>query len=173
VDLHSTKPAAGWFDRLIDVLAVVAGALICLLVVLICVDVFARNTGTINMPWSLEVAQYSMLVVTFFGAPWVLREQGHIVVDLLLQGLEPARRAKVDRIGHVVCAIVCAVLTYFATLVWWRSYQSGIKIHDTFVFPEWVLMSVAPPTFLILMAQFVRWVAHPPARGASGVEDGL
>lgn len=169
----STKRTYGWFDHLINLLAIVAGFLICAVVVLICVDVLSRNTGALNMPWSLEVAQYAMLLITFLGAPWVLREQGHIVVDLLLQNLSPEKRMKVDRVGHVVCAIVCAALTYVAFRVLLRSYQSGVTKQESFVFPEWWLMSVAPPVFLMLMVIFIRWIFNPPARPADETDDGL
>lgn len=173
MNAQPTTRIGGWFDRLIDLLAVIAGILICGIVVLICLDVFARNTAAFNMPWSLEVAQYSLLAITFFGAPWVLRERGHIVVDLLLQGMAPERRMKVERVGYVICTVVCAVLTYYACKVWWRSYETGIMVHETFVFPEWLIMSVSPPIFLILMAIFIRWIFRPPMRAAGDFDDGL
>ncbi len=173
LDAPINSRTGGWFARLVDLLAWIAGVLICAVVVLICVDVFARNTRAFNMPWSLEVAQYTLLVITFFGAPWVLRNQGHIVIDLVLQNMAPDRRAKVERVGYVICAVVCAVLTYFACRVWLRSFNAGNMIHETFVFPEWWVMSVAPPIFLILTAIFVGWVLRPPAPPVGEVEDGL
>ena len=46
-------------------------------------------------------------------------------------------------------------------------------IHETFVFPEWWIMSVSPPIFLILTVIFVGWVRRPPPSTAGAVEDGL
>ncbi|MEZ5741688.1 MAG: hypothetical protein R3E68_21160 [Burkholderiaceae bacterium] len=39
-----------WFDRLIDALAIFAGLLMCLLVILICADVAARSTRWFSLP---------------------------------------------------------------------------------------------------------------------------
>ena len=173
LDAPTPHRTGGWFVRLINLLAYISGALICGVVVLICLDVFARNTRAFNMPWSLEVAQYSLLVITFFGAPWVLLNQGHIIIDLLLQNMQPARRAKIERVGYVICAVVCAILTYFACRVWLRSFNAGNMVHETFVFPEWWIMSVAPPIFLLLTVIFVGWIFRPPVPPVSEVEDGL
>lgn len=167
------KGPKGPLDYVIDGLAIIAGLLVCGIVLLICVDVFARNTALFAMPWSLEVAQYSMLVMTFFGAPWVLRERGHIVVDLILQVLPPETRVKVERVGYVICAIVCATLTYYSSVVWARSYASNVMIHETFVFPQWLLLSVAPPIFLIMTIIFVKWIIRPPVRVAESQDDGI
>jgi TRAP-type C4-dicarboxylate transport system permease small subunit len=160
--------AKGYFDRLIDVLALIAGVLICVLIVVITLDVFSRNTKLFSMPWSLDVAEYTLMVITFFGAPWVLREQGHIVVDLMLQNLSPKSRRSIERFAHVLGAIVCGVLTYFFTLQLVRSFQLGNLLYETFTFPEWYIYTVAPPTFLILTIIFVRWVIRPPEPRAGG-----
>jgi len=161
----------GMFDRLIDGLAIIAGALTCLLIVIITLDVFSRNTKLFAMPWSLDVAEYSLMVVTFFGAPWVLRGQGHIVVDLLLQNLSAARRRSMERLAHVLSAIVCGVLTYFSGLQLVHSYRLGNDVQETFIFPEWILYTVAPPIFLIMTVIFIRWIFNPP-KPLSG-EDGI
>ena len=52
------------------------------LVLLICLDVTARSLRLFATPWTLDIAQYSLYLITFFGAPWVLREGGHISIDV-------------------------------------------------------------------------------------------
>ncbi|MFQ5856984.1 MAG: TRAP transporter small permease [Anaerolineae bacterium] len=150
----------GWFDRLIDVLALIAGMMLCVLTVLICMDVAARYFRLFAMPWTLDVAEYLLYLITFFGSPWVLREGGHIAIDLFVQQLRPPARRRAAFLSHVVGAVVCAVLLYYSCRVWWASFEDKTLIHETFVFPEWVLFSAAPPTFLILLVIFVRWIAR-------------
>lgn len=155
-----------WFDRLIDALAVVAGALLFGLVLLICLDVTARSLRLFATPWTLDIAQYALYVITFFGAPWVLREGGHISIEIFVERLPPGAQRTVRRLTHVIGALVCAVLLYFASWELWRSYSSHTLVYQTFVFPEWYLYSVAPPVFLILLVIFLRWIIRPPAGAA-------
>lgn len=161
-----------WFDKLIDALAVISGANLCGLTVLICADVAARTFRLFSMPWSLDVAEYSLLVITFCGAPWVLVHGGHISVDIVTDRLMPERRQRVVRLANILCTIVCGVLLWFSIGTWWRSFSQNTLVHETWVFPEWWLFTVPPPIFLILMGIFLRWVRHPRDVTASS-SDGI
>jgi TRAP-type C4-dicarboxylate transport system permease small subunit len=159
----------GWFDLLIDALAAVAAVLLCALTLLICVDAVGRIPSKVpatahlsyTISWTLEVAQYTLYIITFFGAPWVLRDGGHIAIDLFVHQLKPEARRTVTLATNVICAVVCLVLFYFACRVWWTSFHEHVMVVETFRFPEWWLLSPAPPTFLILFFIFVRWIVHP------------
>jgi len=180
-----TQPKTG-LDRLIDGLAVIAGMLMIGLVLLVCADVLVRNMPkvlpealspflsdkgvadlrvsleSISIPWSLELAEYFLYAVTFLGAPWVLRDQGHIVVDLVLQVLSPASKRRAVFASHVIGAIVCLILCYYSFRVLLRSHAAGNKVVKTWTFPEWWPMLIVPPVFLILALIFLRWLRTPP-----------
>ena len=151
-------------DRLIDALAVLAGALVCVLVVLILVDVTARYLRWFSLAWGLEASEYILYAVTFLGAPWVLREQGHIAVDLVVERLSERARRHTRRVADALGAAVCAVLLYLACRVAWQSYAAGTMVHKSFVFPEWLVFAGMPPIFLILLAVYLRWLARPASR---------
>jgi TRAP-type C4-dicarboxylate transport system permease small subunit len=151
-----------WLDALIDGLALAAAALLCALVVLILVDVAARYLRVFSIPWSFEATEYMLYAITFFGAPWVLREEGHIAIDLVVERLPAAARAVVRRLADLLGATVCVVLFYFACRVAWRSYESGTLVHKSFVFPEWWVYAGMPPVLLILLAVYLRWLMRPP-----------
>ncbi len=157
-----------WIDRLINVFALIAGILLCGLVLLICADVCARYFRLFAMPWSLDAAEHALYIVTFLGAPWVLREQGHIAVDIFVQHLRPRPRFVVDRVAYVIGALTCGVLFYYSCLVWFRSFDASTDIHRTYIYPEWWILAFAPPIFLILLAIFLRWLfVGPPKKPAA------
>ncbi|MDA8109228.1 MAG: TRAP transporter small permease [Betaproteobacteria bacterium] len=148
-------------DRLIDALAVLAGALLCALVAIVCLDVAARSLHLFATPWTLDLTEYGLYLITFFGAPWVLRERGHIAIEIVVERLPgPARRA-FERLANVLGALVCAILFLVACVALARSYASGALVYQTFVFPEWYLFVFAPPVFLLLLAIYVRWIVRP------------
>jgi TRAP-type C4-dicarboxylate transport system permease small subunit len=151
-----------WFDALIDALALAAAALLCALVVLILVDVSARYLRLFSIPWSFEATEYMLYAITFLGAPWVLREEGHIAIELLVERLPAAAQRAVRRIADLLGATVCVVLFYFACRVAWRSYESATLVHKSFIFPEWWVYAGMPPVMLMLLGIYLRWLLRPP-----------
>jgi TRAP-type C4-dicarboxylate transport system permease small subunit len=151
-----------WFDALIDALALAAAALLCALVVLILVDVSARYLRLFSIPWSFEATEYMLYAITFLGAPWVLREEGHIAIELLVERLPAAAQRVVRRIADLLGATVCVVLFYFACRVAWRSYESATLVHKSFIFPEWWVYAGMPPVMLMLLGIYLRWLLRPP-----------
>ena len=145
-------------DLLIDALAVVAAALLCALVVLILVDVAARYLRWFSLAWGLEASEYALYAITFLGAPWVLRERGHIAIELVVEWLPARARAAARRVADALGALVCLLLLVFACRVLWRSYAAGTMVHKSFVFPEWLVYAGLPPVFLILLAVYLRWL---------------
>jgi len=165
-------PPRSALDGLVNLLALLAGAMLCALVVLICTDVTARTLRLFPTPWTLDIAEYLLYGITFLGAPWVLREEGHIAIEIAVERLPPGPRALLRRVVDGFGALVCAVLCYYALRTFWRSYSAKNLVQETFVFPEWYLYVIAPPTFLILLLLFLRrmWRARqaatePPSEG--------
>jgi len=158
-----------WIDSLIDGLAAIAGIILCALTLLLCFDAvgrtivrFAGDAGWgYTIPWTLDVAEYALYLMTFFGAPWVLRENGHIAVDLLVERLEPNSRRWALIAADTVGTLVCAVLFFYSCRVWWTSFQEGVLIHKTFIFPEWMLLSIAPITFFMMAIIMARHANRP------------
>jgi C4-dicarboxylate transporter DctQ subunit len=147
-------------DLLIDALAIVAGALLCALVAVILVDVVARYLRWFSLAWGLEASEYMLYAITFLGAPWVLRERGHIAIELVVERLSGRARRLAARAVDALGALVCAVLFLFACVVLWRSYESGTMVHKSFVFPEWLVYVGMPPVFLLLVVIYLRALAH-------------
>ena len=151
------------FDRLIDALALAAAALLVLIAVLIVLDVGARTLRLFSIPWVLEATEYMLYALTFFGAPWLLRDQGHIAIEILVERLPAALRRKIQRVSHGVGALICALLFVYGCRVLWRSFESGVMVQKSFAFPEWWTYLIVPPVMLLLLGIYLRWLARPPA----------
>ena len=158
----------GWFDRLIDILAIISGVILCALTLLICLDVVARYFLLFTMPWSLDMAEWALLLVTFLGAPWVLVEGGHIAIDILVERLSDRAKRRMTLLSYAVGAVVCTVLLVFSIRAGWNSFSQGTTVHETFVYPEWILFTIPPPVFLMMIVIFVRWLLHPPEHVPGG-----
>lgn len=151
-------------DLLIDALALAAAALLCALVAVILVDVAARYLRWFSLAWGLEASEYMLYAITFLGAPWVLREQGHIAIEVVVERLSARGQRIARRAVEALGAVVCATLFVFACRVLWRSYESGTMVHKSFVFPEWLVYVGMPPVFLIVLAIYLRALLRPLPR---------
>lgn len=165
--LNVTQRGRSWFDRMVDTLALIAGVLLCILTLLVCFDVLSRTLRLFAMPWTLDVTEYMLYAITFLAAPWVLREQGHIAIEIVVERLPRGLRRLVQRVADAIGALVCGVLFVFSCRVLWRSWTQNNLVHETFVFPEWYLFVLAPPVFLILTWQFIARTAR-----SAGERDG-
>ena len=148
-------------DRAVDFLAALAAVLLCGLIALICVDVVARNFRLFAIPWSLEVAQYALYAMTFIGAPWVLKNAGHISVDLLVQNLTGRRALMMGRMTSIAGALVCAILAYYSVRVIISFILQNQFVHGALIFPSWWVYIPAPITFVLMFLIFLRWAIDP------------
>lgn len=133
---------------------------------LIVADVGARALRLFSIPWALEATEYMLYGLTFFGAPWLLREQGHIAVEIVVERLPAGAQRLVRRLADGLGAAICALLLVYACRVLWSSYRSGTMVQKSFVFPEWYGYAIVPPVMLLLLVIYLRALAHPPAPSA-------
>ena len=179
--------AARAIDFVVAALAVVAGLLLFGLAGLVTVDVLGRlparlgdtwifttaipalfgpvnpNDLAFTLPWTTEVTEYALYWLTFLGAPWVLREGGHIGIDILTQRLGPAARAQLARFVSLLGAAISAVLLYYGVAVMRKAFVEDTLIVRTLTVNEWWMFAPLPASAALLLMIYLRWLAYPPA----------
>ena len=156
-------------SSLLPFMAFYVGVLLCLLTLLICIDavgrtlvrIFEVNPWGYTLPWTLEVAEYTLYFITFLGAPWVLKTQNHIAVDILVEALPWRVNRYLRPITDLIGFSVCIVLLYFSCKVWWASFNEGVLIYETFIFPEWTILTLAPISFLLMAIILLQRARYP------------
>lgn len=152
-------------DRLIALCALVSILCFTGLAVLILADVLTRNLG-FGFPWALEGSEYLMMVGAFIGAPWVLRQGGHVAIDVVVQMLRPGPRARLSRAADVIGLAICAPLAVIAIDALLSARAAGSLVFKTLVFPEWWLMIPVALCFLMMSVEFALRAASPPEAAA-------
>jgi C4-dicarboxylate transporter, DctQ subunit len=135
-----------------------AGLLIAAMMVVITIDVVVRNLGYQSSAHFFTFTEYALLIVPCLGAPWLVREKGHIYVEILLVHL-PARvrRALTVLIG-LACVAVCLVLAWYGlevTLTDWRQAERDVRSVDM---PRWLVVGWIPLSFLMMALEFTRFL---------------
>jgi TRAP-type transport system small permease protein len=143
------------FGRLLDGLMLVACLLLLVMTALIGADVVGRNARLGGLPWSGEISEDILYLMTLLAAPWLLRQGRHIRVDILLRALPLRLGWLFEWIGDLL-GLACSV--YFIWYGWKvlaASYQAGAITIKTLVTPEWWLLAPLPFAFLLLAIEFI------------------
>ena len=143
------------YGAVLDVLMGVAALMVLGMTLMIGGDVVLRNIGFGGLPWSNEISEYILYLVTLLSAPWLLRRGQHIRVDILLRAL-PARLAYALEWLADVSGLACAL--YFVVYGWRvaaASYAAGAVSLKTLVLPEWWMLAALPLAFLLVAIEFL------------------
>lgn len=131
-----------------------------IVVVLVTADVLMRNLGLGTLPWIVEVSEYSLPVATFLSAPWLLHNNQHVRIEILLTFM-PRRAAQwMDQFADLIGLIASLSLVWYGLKIIMDSRSIGSLIIKTLVFPEWWLFVPVPVGSALLVIEFVRRIAR-------------
>jgi TRAP-type C4-dicarboxylate transport system permease small subunit len=149
--------ASAAYGRLLAGLALAGCAVLLLMMLVICADVFLRNVrvvpGMLGVAWANEVTEYALYLITMLSAPWLLRQGLHIRIDVLLRAI-PARAAWVlEWIADLIALACCAVIAFYGLKAVLSSQAIGGTVVKVLSVPEWWLLAPLPVAFLLLAVE--------------------
>ena len=154
------------YDFCRDGLAVIGGILSFIMVIYITVSIFLRHTSY-PIGWGLEAAEYSLIIITFFCAGWVMKKGGHITIDIVIDQIKNRRtRSFVEGILYVITAAICLFLMVIAFIVTWENFWEGGLQVKIYTFPKWMLCAIIPIGLFFLVIESIK-MAHSYFREGS------
>ena len=140
----------GWLVRTLCVLAVL---LVAAMMLGISAEVILRMFGFPSIIGLIELTEYALFISTFFVAPYLLRTNEHIRVDLVVARIDPAASRWLES-GVLVTIMVISVITgVIAPMMMVRSYQAGTLVFKDLIFPQWWLDWIIPLSSLAMLLQ--------------------
>ena len=127
----------GVFDKIVTAMMVIGAALIIIDMLAVSIDVIVRYMVGFSYTGLFELTEYSLLWMTFLATAWLLKNDGHIKLDLVLDHLNPRRKA----ITNIATAIICEIL--LGSLIW---YSVKLTVYD-----------IRYDTYLSTVLQPTRW----------------
>ncbi|MES1924332.1 TRAP transporter small permease subunit [Salinisphaera sp. T31B1] len=103
--------------------------------------------------WVTEVSSYLLVAVTFLGAAWTLRIDGHIRMDLLGETGGWLGRRVSDLAMFVVAAVVAAALLWSGWHMTSANYSFGWRASTILATPLWMPQALIPLGSLALLIQ--------------------
>lgn len=149
------KPSA-IFDRVIDLLAVLAIVLIVFGSFSVCLEVVMRYFLNRPLIWVVEVTEYILVLSAFLGAAWVLKKKGHTVIDVVLTQLDPRNQALLNTITSIIGAIICLVIAWYSAQTTWDHFQRDVHLIKALELPKAPFLSVIVLGSFLLFIQFLR-----------------
>lgn len=148
--------AAKWFDWFNRGLAAIACTFLVLITLAICAEIITRSFIDISNPWLVELSEITLLYITFMAAAWVLGNDKHVTLDLVLNQISE-RKAKYVHLGlSLVVGVACFIVCCFGVLTVIDQFQNDIR-EPTIMAPRtfWIT-AVVPFGMLLLGFQFLR-----------------
>ena len=142
------------YDAVIDGLAWICGGALAAVTVMVIVAVVLRATRLGEPDWILPATEYAMLFIGTLGAPWLLRERGHVVIDVVRVSVPPRARRAMGTIVAAGSLALCALLVYFTFPVVraaWGEYEMR-----AFMMPKALLTIPVGVSFALLAVGFLR-----------------
>jgi len=147
------------YGRLLEILALIACALIFGMTLMICADVLLRNVrvvpGVAGLEWANEISEAMLYLVTLLTAPWLMRKGQHIRVDIVLRAVPKPLGWTFEWLVDTLAMGCCAVIAYYGARAALASWQAGSMSIKTLITPEWWLLSVLPVAFLALTIEML------------------
>jgi TRAP-type C4-dicarboxylate transport system permease small subunit len=148
------------YDAVLYGMAVVAGCLMAAMMVVITLDVVLRNLGYQSSAHFFTFTEYALLMVPCLGAPWLVREKGHVYIEILLMYLPRRRRLALTRLIGVACVAVCAVLAWYGLQVTLGDFLASEKDVRSLDMPRWMVVGFIPLAFATMAVEFLRFVVR-------------
>lgn len=123
----------------------------------ITIDVLLRNLGTQSSSHLFTFTEYALLLVPLLGSPWLVRDKGHVFVEILTTSLPDQAQRGLSRITCLICALICAVLAFYGGVIAWDDYHQAAKDVRSFDMPRWMLTIFFPICFTMMALEFVRF----------------
>ena len=143
-------------DLLMGALAFLGGALLIFALLAVCLDVIMRYFFNSPISWVLQVSEYILLYVPFLAAAYVLKQDGHIRVDILLNRLSPKTQTAFNLGASILGVLIISVVTYYGAKVTWEQYRDGIVTIEHVKMPQFMITLAIPLGSALFSIQFVR-----------------
>jgi len=145
-----------FFDRLIDVMAALAGALLVFITAAVCYTIGMRYLFTKTTIWIIPTAEYALLWIVFLATTWLLREGGHITTDLIYTHLNEKTKSSLDCVMYVIGGLTCVAMVFLGILHVCQCIAGRVTDVRAVTVPKAAVFIIIPIGSILLTIQFFR-----------------
>jgi len=156
VNMKQLAKAGVIFDSLIAFLAHWGSTLFIGIMLIVCVEVFMRYCLNRPQTWVVETTEFGILYIAFLGAAYLLKQEWHVKIEMVLGRLSPRGQALLNAITSILGAIICLAFTVYGTQATMMCFELGRRTRGAMLTLQWPVIMIMPVGFFLLFIQFIR-----------------
>ncbi|MGB9699406.1 MAG: TRAP transporter small permease subunit [Thermodesulfobacteriota bacterium] len=106
--------------------------------------------------WEIEASVYLMIMATFLGAAYGLKDGAHIKIDLITRLLPPSVNSWLSLITSYFSFGFCLLLAWRGWAMWWEAFSKGWRSESLWSVPLAIPYFCLPLGMSLLSIQYVR-----------------
>ena len=143
-------------DRINFVMVIIGAGLLLGLTVIVGADITLRYVFYRPLGWVKEVSEYILVFLGFLVAAWILKDDGHVKMDLVVSKVSPRAQTLLNLVTSGISVIVVLVITCFSARVVGSFYKSKLIVPSVLEPQKWILLTPIFVGCLLLTIQFIR-----------------
>ena len=144
------------FDYINIIMVVIGAILLVGLTFIVGADITLRYLFNKPLGWVKEVSEYILVGLGFLVAAWILKDDGHVKMDLVLNKVGPRVQTMMNIITSIISTIVVLITTWFSLRVIVDFYRTKLVAPSVLEPPKWILLTPIFVGSLLLAIQFIR-----------------
>jgi len=140
----------------IRLFAAIAGLMLTAIAVVLVVNVGTRLVAGVNIHGMVDGIELGLMAATFLAAPWVLMNNAHVSVDLVLRALGERGRRRLSRATDLFGTALSLVLCWASANALGMSFARGAMARGVLAIPEWMLLAAPVIGSALLAAELLR-----------------
>lgn len=143
------------FSRINLACAILGACVIFAIVSFVFFEVASRYLFGTSRLWVIEVSEYSLLFMTFLGAPYLLEKNRHVVIDIVYENLSPGPKLLATLFNATLGLLICAALTYVGLTVVADQIDTGVRETTVMMPKSWWISWCFPLSMALMAVQFL------------------
>ena len=143
-------------DQINFIMVIISAILLIGLTFIVGADITLRYLFYRPLGWVKEVSEYILVALGFLVAAWILKDDAHVKMDLVLSKVSPRAQTLMNLITSIISTIVVLVITWFSMRVIATFYQTKLVTPSVLEPQKWILLTPIFLGCLLLTLQFIR-----------------
>jgi len=134
----------------------------------------SRFFGFTYNQFTFTFIEYGFLYILFLGSPWLVRNRGHVYIEMLTAAVPDRIRVILSRMIAIVAAVTCLIWTWYTWQIFLERWDDGMlfdELRAQLDIRLWVSTLAFPLGFFLMGVEFVRFVftKEPMHTGLAGI----
>ncbi|MCL6478589.1 MAG: TRAP transporter small permease [Peptococcaceae bacterium] len=129
-----------------------AGVLLFFMTFLVTVSSLTRYGFNSPIAASIDITGFILYFVTFLSAPWILKQDRHVSVDILKEYLPLKKQRFLAVVNNLIMVLASTVIFGYGAYLTHDQFSRAEKLFGTLEIPKCILTAVIPLSGLLLVA---------------------